>query len=604
MDIKDFLSYLDGVKKTNGSSWQAKCPAHDDSNPSLSIGYDKKDDKILLHCHAGCTHKEILDVLGIDETELFHQDDDLDNLYTSFNGDKSIKKSREKTWTTLDLNDIKARPVSEDSQAMNYLKKRGFSESTIKNEDIMVDDEGNIMFLFYDRDEELCFVKYRPPHKISSNHNGPKYWQEEGGKPILFRQNRVDTDKPLCITEGQMDALALVESGIDNAVSIPGGAQDLKFLETTYDFINQFDNVIIWPDNDEPGLGFLDDFSTRIGKWRCSRVKSPYKDANIHLYKEGEESVRKAVERAEDMVGGILRVSEIEENDPRDEERIQSSLEEINKIAGGHGMGEVSVWTGKSGHGKSTFLLNEIATAIDQDYSVLLYNGEYKDSRVRYWSELIMAGESNIGVDTSGKYDVPYVEDDVRDHLREWYYDNYYMYDTRKGDNIHEILETFKYATGKYNVRLFVLDNLMKAVFASRQNGNWDRYKLQSELVGLLVDFAKNFNVHVMLVAHAHKVEENEVKDLTDISGHADIGNRVDAGYAVRKLESEDVGDDKDLRPEDDGTIRILKNRFIGPTGKRIVVNFDEQTKRFASRNAKHGQGLNKVYSWKDSFNN
>jgi hypothetical protein len=39
----------------------AKCPAHDDHNPSLSIR--EVDGKILLHCHAGCAQQDVIDAL-------------------------------------------------------------------------------------------------------------------------------------------------------------------------------------------------------------------------------------------------------------------------------------------------------------------------------------------------------------------------------------------------------------------------------------------------------------------------------------------------------------------------------------------------------------
>jgi putative DNA primase/helicase len=45
----------------SGSSWMAKCPAHDDNHPSLSIR--EVDGKVLLHCHAGCTQHDVIDAL-------------------------------------------------------------------------------------------------------------------------------------------------------------------------------------------------------------------------------------------------------------------------------------------------------------------------------------------------------------------------------------------------------------------------------------------------------------------------------------------------------------------------------------------------------------
>ena len=51
------LSRLEGVKKV-GNGWVALCPAHDDHNPSLSIGIGS-DGWILMHCFAGCSIEEI-----------------------------------------------------------------------------------------------------------------------------------------------------------------------------------------------------------------------------------------------------------------------------------------------------------------------------------------------------------------------------------------------------------------------------------------------------------------------------------------------------------------------------------------------------------------
>jgi len=65
----NILSHFRGVVKVGDNTWKALCPAHDDKKPSLSITYDG--DKWLLHCFAGCSVKEILDEVGLDEKDLF-----------------------------------------------------------------------------------------------------------------------------------------------------------------------------------------------------------------------------------------------------------------------------------------------------------------------------------------------------------------------------------------------------------------------------------------------------------------------------------------------------------------------------------------------------
>jgi putative DNA primase/helicase len=57
MTAREFLAGLENVRAVK-CGWQARCPAHDDKIPSLSVS--EHDGKILLHCHAGCSVKDIL----------------------------------------------------------------------------------------------------------------------------------------------------------------------------------------------------------------------------------------------------------------------------------------------------------------------------------------------------------------------------------------------------------------------------------------------------------------------------------------------------------------------------------------------------------------
>jgi hypothetical protein len=45
-----------------GSSWMARCPAHEDSTPSLSLS-DANGSKVLVHCHAGCDQDTVISLL-------------------------------------------------------------------------------------------------------------------------------------------------------------------------------------------------------------------------------------------------------------------------------------------------------------------------------------------------------------------------------------------------------------------------------------------------------------------------------------------------------------------------------------------------------------
>jgi hypothetical protein len=69
MNIDKLLSQLDKVRQSRPDYWMAFCPAHADKSASLSIRHT--DDKILIHCFAGCSVHEVVGAIGMDIGDLF-----------------------------------------------------------------------------------------------------------------------------------------------------------------------------------------------------------------------------------------------------------------------------------------------------------------------------------------------------------------------------------------------------------------------------------------------------------------------------------------------------------------------------------------------------
>lgn len=70
MDIADFLSRLSRVHQSGRDRWMARCPAHADRGPSLSIRL-AQDGRILLHCFAGCGASDVVEAMGLTLSDLF-----------------------------------------------------------------------------------------------------------------------------------------------------------------------------------------------------------------------------------------------------------------------------------------------------------------------------------------------------------------------------------------------------------------------------------------------------------------------------------------------------------------------------------------------------
>jgi hypothetical protein len=64
-DLSELISRLDGVRRITDSRYMAKCPAHSDGDPSLSIR-QLPDSRILIKCFAGCGALSVLESISLD----------------------------------------------------------------------------------------------------------------------------------------------------------------------------------------------------------------------------------------------------------------------------------------------------------------------------------------------------------------------------------------------------------------------------------------------------------------------------------------------------------------------------------------------------------
>ena len=70
MRAEALLERLAKVKETGSGRWLACCPAHPDKTPSLAVR-ELEDDRVLVHCFAGCIVEDVLAAVGLDFDALF-----------------------------------------------------------------------------------------------------------------------------------------------------------------------------------------------------------------------------------------------------------------------------------------------------------------------------------------------------------------------------------------------------------------------------------------------------------------------------------------------------------------------------------------------------
>ena len=71
LPVERVVGRLERVRKSGGG-WTARCPAHPDRSPSLSIR-EGQDGACLLFCFSGCDVEDVVAALGLEMSDLFHQ---------------------------------------------------------------------------------------------------------------------------------------------------------------------------------------------------------------------------------------------------------------------------------------------------------------------------------------------------------------------------------------------------------------------------------------------------------------------------------------------------------------------------------------------------
>lgn len=208
--------------------------------------------------------------------------------------------------------------ISEMDAATDFLESRGLDWELANRLGFVA--SGHRVGFRYESGGQMKFTKWRNLDKSG--------WQiSPSGQVMQFYNLDCLTDKssgpeeahtPLIITEGELDALSVIQAGLSYVVSVPNGAgasrsegvidasQDSQFayLWDAWPLVEKFHKVVLFTDNDNPGLVLRDELALRIGDKKCYYVTVPdgCKDANDVLKTCGEEKLRQIIEEAKPLV--------------------------------------------------------------------------------------------------------------------------------------------------------------------------------------------------------------------------------------------------------------------------------------------------------------
>ena len=293
------------------------------------------------------------------------------------------------------------------SVAIDYINKRKISLNTINYADIKTDNNDNIVFKYKNEIGEHISNKYRPARKVSKEKKELKMWFEKDTNiNTLYLMDKANFNEALVICEGEFDALSLIEAGYKNVVSVPTGCKSTEWSNTNWDFLEKFNEVILWYDNDQAGKDGAKEVFNRLPNNIVKIVNSDLcNDINEILYKHGKEAVLNELKKATmPTIDGVKTTKQIKLFNIYEAETVQLGIEKIDERIVGMPLGSLNVITGRTGEGKST-ILNQffIGESLKQGYKVFLFSGELTESNAKGWLLDTLANKEDLLEFTSKK---------------------------------------------------------------------------------------------------------------------------------------------------------------------------------------------------------
>lgn len=490
------------------------------------------------------------------------------------------------------------KPLVPKPKALAYLESRGISKQTAEKYEIttLTSQPDVIVFPFFDERGQLQSAKYRNTEWVKGS--GAKEWFEKDTKRILFGMKQAeDTTKPLVLTEGPLDSLAVYEAGVVNPVSVPNGAKGFTWLPVCWNFLHKFPELIIFGDHENGHITLLEELKNRV-KIPVKHVREEdykdCKDANEILQKYGKGAVKACVERAIPVpVARVIDASEVKRLDIYSIQKLRTGFKLLDRfLYGGLPFGGVTILTAREGNGKSTVASQILVRAIDQGFKCFAYSGELINEIFVSWMGFQVAGPSHVTVRQNKFGDDEYLLSDRNFELiSEWYRGKLWLYDINDVDSNDEtgsLIKLIEEMIMRYGVQVILIDNLMTALDMEDFTG--DDNQKQTHFMKELVKLCIRYKVLAILVAHRRKNAYSEYDTNAEIAGTSNLANLAQIVLSY--------GRNVDI-PEDKRLLKLTKNRLFGKTHPDgWQMGYDFKSRRIYTDDNGETDDVNVEFGW------
>lgn len=464
----------------------------------------------------------------------------------------SIQPQKEKRLQAVPAPAIVSNTLKDEHYA--YLFSRGISPQTADK--MRLFSAQKFFSKLGRKTEAIGFPYYRDGHLIAAKYRSIEdkdFTQDAGGAHDFYGLEHVKKGEPLIIVEGEFDALTAVEIGLNNVVSVPGGApvkvadgkvlpsEDKRFayVWNAREIIDAAPYVVLATDQDVPGQALAEELARRIGKDKCRLAKFSKKDLNEVLLaaEDAKQEIQSIIDGAEPYpVNGLSDAGIFKERvvdlyskgTGRGFSTGYPSVDEIYTIA----PSQLTVITGYPSSGKSNFLdqiMVNMARTLHWKFAICSFENQPEIHITRlmeiYTHKRFFDGRDRM------------VESE-RDEAFKFVQDHFLFIDTNgeEPSTLDSILDRARAAVTRMGVRGLVIDPYNYIQLDRRDMTETDAI---SQMLTRVQKFCKAHEVHTWFIAHPSKMQrsgnEQPRPDGMSIAGSMSWWAKTDCGITVHR---------------------------------------------------------------------
>ncbi|XP_077482608.1 twinkle mtDNA helicase [Stigmatopora argus] len=366
----------------------------------------------------------------------------------------------------------------------------------------------------------------------------------------LTSLNRADSQ--VVVTGGELDTLAVSQATGLASVALPRGVSCLPPALLPY--LEQFKRVTLWLGGDVRSWEASKIFSRKLGLRRCRLVRpGEYRPCPGEALAQGKNLsiiLAAAIPAAHKSIVSFKQLREDVYGELVNTEQVAgvkwSRFPELNRILKGHRKGELTVFTGPTGSGKTTFISELALDLCTQGVNTLW--GSFEINNVRLAKIMLTQFAMQRLEENLEQYD--YWADKFEELPL------YFM--TFHGQqNIKSVLDTMQHAVYLYDINHVVIDNLQ--FMMGQENLSVDKFAVQDHIIAAFRKFATNSGCHVTLIIHPRKEEDDRELQTASIFGSAKASQEADNVLILQEKKLVSCPGRRSLQ--------VTKNRFDGDVG-------------------------------------